>query len=279
MQSNINKFFLIALVLMGLTSMHMTTAAPIVEPVNSMSDNAQVIHVGPNRLIKTISEAAKLSKDGVTVEVDAGDYRGDVAVWEKNNIILRAINGRVRLIANGMAAEGKAIWVIRGGKMIVEGFDFSGARVADKNGAGIRLEKGILTVRDCTFSESENGILTGNDPQTELEVLNSEFGYIGHGDGQSHNLYAGEISLLTVKGSYFHHAKVGHLLKSRAIENRIFYNRLTDELGGRASYELAFAIGGIAYVVGNIIQQSSTTENPHIISYGTEGYKWSKNEL
>ncbi|MDO8264613.1 MAG: hypothetical protein Q7T21_15515 [Gallionella sp.] len=256
-----------------------TSAAQAVAVAEHESDNRLVIRVGANRLIKTIAGAAARAKDGDTVEVDAGDYVGDVAVWSKNNLTLRAIGGRARLIANGAAAEGKGIWVVRGGHMTVEGFDFSGARVADKNGAGIRLENGMLTVRDCTFTDNQNGILTSSTPQSELEVVNSEFGHNGDGSGQSHNLYVGEIARLTVTGSYFHHAKVGHLLKSRAAVNHILYNRLTDELGGRASYELEFANGGVAYVVGNIIQQSSQTENPHLISYGAEGYKWPKNEL
>lgn len=238
-----------------------------------------VIRVGPSHAIKSIALAATMARDGDTFEVDAGDYRGDIAVWTKDNITLRAIGGRVKLIASGMAAEGKGIWVVRGGRMTAEGFDFSGTRVADKNGAGIRLEKGNLTVRDCTFTDNQNGILTGGSPQAELEIINSEFGYNGHGDGQSHNLYVGEIARLTVTGSYFHHAKVGHLLKSRAAVNLIQYNRLTDETGGRASYELEFPTGGIAYVIGNIIQQSSQTENPHLVAYGAEGYKWPKNEL
>jgi hypothetical protein len=89
----------------------------------------------------------------------------------------------------------------------------------------------------------------------------------------------GAIRKLSVTGSYFHHAKVGHLLKSRAAENHIFYNRLTDEVGGRASYELEFPNGGLAYVVGNQIEQGSQTENPTIISFGAEGYKWPLNAL
>ena len=80
-------------------------------------------------------------------------------------------------------------------------------------------------------------------------------------------------------GSYFHHAKVGHLLKSRAGRNLIFYNRLTDEIGGTASYELEFPNGGVAYVMGNLIQQSSTTENPNIISFGAEGFRSQSNLL
>jgi len=236
-----------------------------------------VIRVGPNRSIQTISAAAKAVPDGGTIEVDAGEYRGDVAVWVNKNVTIRANGGRVRLDASGASAEGKGIWVIRGGKIEIDGFDFVNAAVPDRNGAGIRLEKGHLVVRNSTFTRNENGILTGGEKSIILEIENCEFGYNGFGDGRSHNLYVGAIARLVVTGSYFHHANVGHLLKSRAAENHIFYNRLTDEIGGRASYELEFPNGGVAYVVGNIIQQSSTTENPNIISYGAEGSRWPVN--
>ena len=239
----------------------------------------EVLRVGPQRAIQTIKEAAKQVPDGGIIEVDAGEYPGDVAIWSNKNVALRAVGGRVRLDAAGASAEGKGIWVVRGGRIEVDGFDFVNAAVPDRNGAGIRLEKGHLIVRNSSFTRNQNGILTGNDKDAVVEIENSEFGYNGFGDGQSHNLYVGAIARLSVTGSYFHHANVGHLLKSRAQENRIFYNRLTDETGGRASYELEFPTGGLAYVVGNIIQQSSTTENPNIISYGAEGKKWPLNVL
>jgi len=238
-----------------------------------------VIHVGPERAIKTIAAAAGAARAGSTIYVDSGEYVGDVAVWTQDQITVRAVGGRVKLVAGGASAEGKAIWVVRGGQMSVEGFDFSGARVPGTNGAGIRFERGQLKVDNCTFTNNENGILTSNQADATLDIKNSEFGFNGYGDGQSHNLYVGSIARLTVTGSYFHHARVGHLLKSRAAENHIFYNRLTDEVGGSASYELEFPDGGIAYVVGNIIEQGSQTQNPHIISYGAEGYTGSRNEL
>lgn len=59
----------------------------------------------------------------------------------------------------------------------------------------------------------------------------------------------------------------------------MLYNRLTDETGGTASYELEFPNGGVAYVIGNIIQQNAQTENPNMISFGAEGYKWPANEI
>lgn len=235
-------------------------------------EGGRIIEVGPQRAVKTPSEASHLAKDGDVVEIDAGNYFGDVAVWTQSNLTLRAKNGRARLIAQGQSAESKGIWVVRGGKVNVEGFEFVGATVPDNNGAGIRFEKGDLIIDNCRFLGNENGILTGGDSNSTLEIYNSEFGNNGYGDGKSHNLYVGAIKSLKVSGSYFHHAKSGHLLKSRASKNLIFYNRLTDEIGGTASYELEFPNGGLAYVVGNLIQQSSLTDNPTVISFGAEGY-------
>jgi hypothetical protein len=185
----------------------------------------------------------------------------------------------VRLLAMGAAAQGKGIFVTSGERMRIQGFDFIGARVPDRNGAGIRLERGSLSLRDCSFKNNENGILTSNDPAVRLDIEDCEFGTIVRHDGQNHNLYVGAIAHLRVIGCYFHHGLVGHLLKSRAAVSQILYNRLTDEIGGESSYELEFPNGGQALVLGNLIQQSSGTQNPHLISFGAEGLTWPKQEL
>lgn len=240
---------------------------------------AALLHVGPDRAIKTLAEASRLARDGDTVEVDAGDYVGDVAVWTRDDLTLRAVGGRVRLLANGRAVAGKGIWVVRARNMRVEGFDFQGARVPDRNGAGIRLDGGSLHVRDCSFTDNEMGLLTNNDPTTVLEIEDSEFARNGRPDGHNHQLYVGAIARLSVTGSYFHHGLTGHLLKSRAAVNDVLYNRLDDGTQGRASYELEFPNGGIAHVVGNIIRQSAQTQNRHLIAFGAEGYRSTFNEL
>lgn len=240
---------------------------------------AGVMKVGANQAIKSLAEASQRARDGMLIEIDAGDYPADVAVWSQNDLSLKAVGGRVRLLANGAAAQHKGIFVTRGERMRIEGLDFIGARVADRNGAGIRLERGSLSLRDCSFKDNENGILTSNDRTIRLEIEACEFGPIVRHDGQNHNLYVGAIAYLRVVGSYFHHGQLGHLLKSRAAVNHILYNRLTDETGGESSYELEFPNGGQAVVVGNLIQQSAGTQNPHLISFGAEGLSWPKQEL
>ncbi|MBV8123166.1 MAG: hypothetical protein JO370_03685 [Paucibacter sp.] len=256
------------------------TIAPAAEKSagDELGPQGRVIRVGPTHRFQTIAGAAAAARSGDVVEIEAGDYAGDVAVWDQYKLTIRAVGGRARLTAQGKSAEDKAIWVIRGGDFKIENIEFNGARSSSKNGAGIRLERGKLSVRRCAFFNNEDGILTG-DNAGALEILDSEFGFNGAGDGLSHAIYTGHIPRLTVTGSYFHHAREGHLIKSRAAESRIYYNRITDEPGGRASYEIDLPNGGLAYVVGNIAQQSAGSTNGHLISFGVEGYVGKTHQL
>lgn len=238
-----------------------------------------VLKVGPRQAVKSLAAAARQARDGTLIEVEAGDYPGDVAAWGQHDLTLRAVGGRVRVFGAGAQVQGKGLFVTTGQRMRIEGFDFIGAAVPDRNGAGIRLEAGSLSLLDCGFRDNENGLLTANDEAIELDIIDCDFGTIAPREGKTHNLYVGAIKRLAVTGSYFHHGLLGHLLKSRAAVNHIRYNRLSDEIGGRASYELEFPNGGVAVVMGNVIMQSSTTENPHVISFGVEGAKWPKQAL
>ena len=238
----------------------------------------RVIRVGKDGDALTIAHAAKIAKDGDIVEITAGNYYGDVTVWHQKNLTIRGVGGNARLYADGKIAEGKAIWVMRNGNFLIQNIDFIGAKAHDKNGAGIRFEDGILHVRNCLFHGNESGILTGNKPSINATIENSEFGYNGNRNGLSHTIYAGRINTLTLTGNYLHHANTGHLIKSRASNNNIVYNRITDETGW-ASYEVNLPNGGNALIMGNIIQQGRETENSTIISYGEESYKSTGNTI
>jgi hypothetical protein len=239
----------------------------------------RVIRVGPGRELKRPSAAAQLARDGDLLEIDAGVYDGDATVWRQNRLTIRGVGGRARLRADGAHAEGKAIWVIKGSDTTVEAIEFSDAKVPDQNGAGIRLEGPGLTVRDCFFHDNENGILTGANPVSDIVVERSEFANNGYGDGQTHNLYIGGVRSFTLRFSYVHHAVVGHNVKSRALKSLIVYNRIMDEKDGRSSYAVEFPNGGIALVIGNVIQHGPDTENSTLVSFGAEGLKYPRNEL
>jgi hypothetical protein len=238
----------------------------------------QIIKVGQDQAIRRPSDAAHIAHDGDVVEIAAGDYRGDVAVWRQDRLTLRGVGAkRAHLRAAGRSAEGKAIWVIKGRNTTVERIEFSGATVPDGNGAGIRAEGEGLVIRDCYFHDNENGILGGAG---DVLIEGTEFARNGAGDGRTHNIYIDRrVSRFTLRNSYSHHAKIGHNVKSRARENRIEYNRIMDEIDGTASYAVDLPDGGLAYIIGNLIQQGSLTENSTIVSYGAEGLVHPHNEI
>jgi hypothetical protein len=245
----------------------------------------RLIRVGPHQAVTHVAAAARVANPGDVVEIDAGEYVDDATSWPQSNLTIRATGGRARMIQHGPSAEGKAIWVFKGDNVTVENIEFSGAHGPDRNVAGIRHEGGKLTIRHCLFEDNQMGLLTWNSEQAELNVENSEFrgnavaANHRRGDPIGHQIYVGSIARFTLRESYVHRGAFGHLVKSRARENLIVNNRIADGDSGKSSYELEFPNGGIAYVLGNIIQQSAQTENAQLVSYGAEGYRWRQSEL
>lgn len=239
----------------------------------------RVLHVGPHRPFRAPSAAARVARAGDIVEIDAAVYGGDVAVWTQDDLTIRGVRGRPHLRAAGAAAEGKGIWVVKGRHTTIENVEFSGAQVPEKNGAGIRQEGVGLTVRRCYFHDNEDGILGGGGPQSEVTVEGSEFAANGHGDGQSHNIYIGRVKRFTLRASFSHHARIGHNIKSRAQRTEILYSRVMDEDAGTSSYAIDVPDGGLAYLIGNVIQKGPRSEEPVVVAYGAEHLWYPVNEL
>lgn len=238
------------------------------------------MRVGPGEAVSSVTEAARLARDGEVIDIRPGNYSGQPAVWTQDNLVIRGAGQRPVMIADGKSAEGKAIWVFKGGRVQVENIEFRGARVPDGKGAGIRFERGALTVQGCRFVDNEMGILTSNGPELSLLVADSEFGDAPRHAGSLHHLlYVGQIGKFVLRGSRFFNGYRGSMVKSRARENHILYNMLIDSEGGKASYELEFPNGGLAYVIGNAIGQSAGTDNSSIVAYGAEGQRWGDNAL
>ncbi|WP_341643623.1 hypothetical protein [Thauera sp. SDU_THAU2] len=241
----------------------------------SLDLDAAVLRVGPGERFERIADAAKAAKDGDTVEIMPGEYRGDVTVWRQKSLLIRGIGERPVLIADGRIAEGKAIWVIRNGNIQIENIEFRGARASSGNGAGIRFERGQLEVRNSAFIDNQMGILAANFEDAELIIRDSLFTQAPRQERPlPHLLYVGRIARFELSGSRFHQGYRGHLLKSRARHNDIRYNLLYDGPLGEASYELDLPNGGVAFVIGNIFGQSANTQNPIVIAYGAEGNAW-----
>lgn len=245
----------------------------------------RVLEVGPGKTYTKPSEAAAVTQSGDTVHIAAGDYRGDVAFWGANNLTICGIGGRARLFADGNHAQGKGTWVIdpsNSATTTVVNVEFHDAKVPDQNGAGIRLDGGSLILRNTGFYDNENGIL-GGVSGTSVTIEYSEFARNGFGDGFTHNLYIGPVDRLTVKASYFHHAKIGHNLKSRGKEAYIENSYFLDGTTGTSSYLLDFPNGGLVYMRGNLLHKGPNADNSIAISFwaepGAGGVNWPVNTV
>ncbi len=236
----------------------------------AVSLHAATLQVGPGQTYAKPCAAIAAASPGDTILIDAaGNYNGDVCTIYQDGVTLRGINGRPHIDAAGNNEDGKAIWVIDGDNVVVENIEFSGASVPDGNGAGIRFESNNLTVRYCYFHNNQDGLLT-NDGTGELLIEYSEFGFNGTGNGFTHNLYVNQLAKFTLRYSYSHDANAGQLVKTRAAENHIEYNRLTTE-NGTTSYEVDIPNGGLSYIIGNLIEQGPNGQNSNIVEYLAEG--------
>jgi Right handed beta helix region len=242
---------------------------------------ARKLLVGTGKAYAKPSLAAADAQNGDTVEIDPGVYESDACSWDADNLVIRvpgASEGkRAHLKSNGVHAQGKGIWVVGGKNTTIEGIEFSGAKVPDENGAGIRQEGPGVTIRYCYFHDNENGILADGG---DMVIEYSEFAHNGLGEvGRTHNIYVSSATSLTFRYCYTHHAVIGHNLKSRAQKNFILYNRIMDEADGTGSYDIDLPNGGLAVILGNTIQQGPETDNSIVVAYGAEGLKFSTNEL
>lgn len=233
--------------------------------------SAATLSVGPGKTYATPCAAFANAKTGDIVEI-AGNktYSGDVCAINTNDLTIRGVNGRPKIDAAGKNAQGKGIWVVKGNNIKVENVEMYGAKVPDQNGAALRLEGTNFTLRSSFLHDNENGILSGANANSNLVVEHSEFAFNGKGDGRTHNLYVGNVASLTFRYNYSHDAKVGHNLKSRAKLNTISYNRFSSTTG-KPSYEIDLPNGGTSYVIGNVIHQPSSHNNPGMLAYALEG--------
>ena len=241
---------------------------------------AATLVVGPERQPASFAEVLGRAKDGDEIVVLPGIYKGVTAVIEQKRLTIRGRGQRPVFIYDGKLAEGRAIFVVKDGDVRLENLEFRGARASGANAAGVRFEKGRLEVVRCGFFDNEHGLVTANTRDAELTILESEFARapkeVG---GLNHLLYVGTIASFTLTGSRLHGGFEGHLLKSRAKENHILYNMIRDGSEGEASYEVDLPNGGLATLIGNVISQSPRSQNPVLISYGSEGRLWDENAL
>lgn len=167
-------------------------------------------------------------------------------------------------VLDGKICDGKAALVLRGRGARVEGMTFANMRVPEKNGAGIRLEKGNLEVSQSWFRDSEEGILTAEDPTGSIVIDKSTFTRLGTCEGYggcAHSLYISTYGSLTVTRSRFEAGAGGHYVKSRAMKVRIAGCSFDDSAGRKTNYMIDLPEGATGEIVDNWFVQGRDKEN------------------
>ncbi len=167
-------------------------------------------------------------------------------------------------VLDGTACEGKAALVLRGRSARVEGIVFANIRVPDANGAGIRLERGNLAVSQSWFRDSEQGILTADDPSGSIAIDKSTFTRLGRCDrglSCAHSIYIGNYGALNVTRSRFEAGRGGHYVKSRAARIAVLNSSFDDSAGSTTNYMIDLPAGATGRIAGNWFVQGRDKEN------------------
>ncbi|MBB5686154.1 right-handed parallel beta-helix repeat-containing protein [Sphingobium boeckii] len=205
---------------------------------------------------------AAIGEGSATILIAAGTYR-QCAVQDAGDIRYQAVMPG-SAIFDGVACEGKAALVLGGRAATVEGVVFRNIRVADDNGAGIRLERGDLTVRQSMFLNSQQGILTASNPAGRITVEFSTFAGLGlcpEGGSCAHSIYVGTYGALAVRNCRFERGTGGHYVKSRAARIAVTDSSFDDSAGRATNYMIDLPAGATGEISGNVFVQGKDKEN------------------
>ena len=197
-----------------------------------------------------------------TIRISNGRHQ-DCAVQTMGQIAyVAAAPGQA--IFDGVTCEGKAALVLRGTSASIAGLVFTNMRVPDFNGAGIRLEHGNLSVSQSWFRDSQQGILTGADPDGRITIDKSTFTRLGTcagSGGCAHSIYIGDYGAASVTRSRFEAGRGGHYLKSRAAKIAVLGSSFDDSAGHQTNYMIDLPGGATGRIAGNWFVQGPSKEN------------------
>ena len=216
-----------------------------------------------------------------TIRIASGRWR-DCAVQTQGSVAYVAqVPGQAAL--DGGVCEGKAALVLRGRSARVNGLIFANIRVPEFNGAGIRLEHGDLAVSQSWFMDSNEGILTAEDPSGSILIEKSTFTRLGTCEGAggcAHSIYIGNYGALTVRRCRFEQGRGGHYVKSRAGRIEVTQSSFDDSKGKATNYMIDLPDGASGTIAENWFVQGQDKENySAFIAIAAEGKAHTSNGL
>ena len=216
-----------------------------------------------------------------TIRIAPGRYN-ECAVQSEGDVAYVAVTPG-QTVFDGGTCEGKGTLVLRGRSARVEGLVFTNIKVADFNGAGIRLEHGNLAVSQSWFRDSQQGILAGEDTSATITVDKSTFTRLGTCEGAggcAHSIYIGNYGALTVTRCRFEAGRGGHYVKSRAGLVGVINNSFDDSAGRATNYMIDLPGGASGQIADNWFLQGANKENySAFIAVAAEGAQHSSARL
>ena len=262
-----------------------------------------VLTVGPAGAYHQIGTAVAVAdgdpnlQDYYDIQVAPGSYANDFARVTRPLTIEvdpRQAGRAVVLKATENLPNEKGI-ILTLASLTVNGLTFTGAKIANSlggNGAGIRdLNTGPakLTVLNSTFIGNQEGILTGNDANETIIIVNSKF--INNGNPNigyfQHAVYVNKAGSLSVSNSLFCGQLIGHDIKSRAAvtiaDNNVLYDGAANAAlhcnAGSTSFAIDAPNGGAVTVSANRVVQGAASQNYKMVAYGEEGLAYGNNNF
>lgn len=244
------------------------TAALLLAP----SAMARTLEVGANKEFKMPSEAAAKAQDGDVVTIAPGEYF-DCANWHANNLTIEGTGPDASAVITDKTCSGKGLFLTSGKNITVRNLTLQRARVADMNGAGIRMQADDLTIDHVKFINNQNGILSNIEVRGHLIIRNSEFTRNGTCEHScAHGVYVGNLDLLRIEHTKFYETQHAHSIKSRAKRTEVIDCNIADGPEGNSSYLIEVPNGGSLLVSGNTLEKGPKAENrTTAIVIGTEG--------
>ena len=224
---------------------------------------------GPYTVVETGQSFTKLQDAINSIDAGVGTIRiapgryADCGVQPRGDIrYVAEVPGQS--VFDGVTCEGKDAFVLRGRSSTVEGMVFTNMKVDDGNGAGIRLERGNLAVSQTWFRDSEEGILTADDPASTITIDKSTFTRLGRCDrglSCAHAIYTARYGAVTITRSRFEAGRGGHYVKTHALKVGIFNNSFDDTAGRDTNYMIDLSVGSTGRIAGNWFVQGRDKEN------------------
>jgi hypothetical protein len=239
--------------------------------------NAGYAMVGGTKFAKLADAAAAVPVNGV-VEIHGVMQDMNATTGFQRSCTIRGMTPDAKLEwtlgTSERMALGKGLIVCQAvdptSVFVIENLELTGARVIDRNGAGVRGDGcASVTVRNCNIHDNENGVLS---IATRLVLEGNTFLNNGNGAGNAHGVYANSTGIEEViaEGNTFGKTLEGNHFKSRA-KRTVFRRNMVAELDGTCSWQVDLSNGGDCLVEKNVIEQGPNAANRNIVSYGPEG--------